>query len=286
MSFRIDELFADPTPNGIVNQRLVMTMLNVAERTEMNSKEKQDFMNLILLVGKKLIGVWRHLQNYIAVEEGLCEEAKKMEAMEKQKVQRVAYSLDLFLEFDGFYVQTKSTLDYLIKIPLPILGNKTWPLRTFSDKGEAVINALNRNVPKRFANKARLIETMLTDKHMGWLATAIEVRNRINHCLDGGIDFRIFIVIKKLKEGVEFIHVPTWEEGVPIRTVLEATWQNLFMLCEDFIGGFLFMRLPENYAIVHKPTPLDTPRSPWLFFNSQEAADAYINLLGGDWSSI
>jgi hypothetical protein len=45
------EIFTDPTPNGIVNQRLVTTMVQVAERTNMNSQEKQDFLNLLLLTG-------------------------------------------------------------------------------------------------------------------------------------------------------------------------------------------------------------------------------------------
>ena len=31
-------------------------------------------------------------------------------------------SEDLFMEFDGFLVQVKSTLDYLVKIPIPIFG--------------------------------------------------------------------------------------------------------------------------------------------------------------------
>lgn len=40
MSFRIDEILADPTPDGIVNQRLVFTMTQIAELTDLGSEEK------------------------------------------------------------------------------------------------------------------------------------------------------------------------------------------------------------------------------------------------------
>jgi hypothetical protein len=286
MSWRLDEIFTDPTPNGIVNQRLVTTMVQVAERTNMNSQEKQDFLNLLLLIGKKLIGVWKHLQTYSTIEDGLIEEANKTEPVEKQKIQRVSYSLDLFLEFDELFVQTKSTLDYLVKVPMPILGRNVWPLRTFKGKGEAVVNALRRNMPTQYTQKARLIETMLTDRHLGWLDTAIETRNRINHFQDGGIDFRIFIVIKIMKDGKEVIHVPAWQEDATVRSAMEITWSNLFMLCEDFIGGFLLMRLPENYAVIHKVSLIDNVRSAWTFFSSQAAAEEALKRFGGKVESI
>jgi hypothetical protein len=158
MAFRLDEVFYDPTPDGIINQRLVFTMTKIAELTDFGHEEKQEFINLLLLIGKKLVSVWKQLQEYKMEEDRLIRVAKQSEAIQKQAIQRISYSLDLFLAHDLFLVQTKSTLDYLVKVPIPILGRNVWPLRTFTGHGEGVMKALDRNVPTKFANKVRLIK--------------------------------------------------------------------------------------------------------------------------------
>jgi len=57
--------------------------------------------------------------------------------LEKLDIQHIIYSQDLFLEVDEFVVQVTSTLDYLAKLPLAIIGKNNWPyLRTFGSKGQ------------------------------------------------------------------------------------------------------------------------------------------------------
>ena len=56
--------------------------------------------------------------------------------------EEIELSQDLFIEFDEFLVQLKSTLDHLVKVPVPIFGANRWNLRTFRKRGEGVIKAL------------------------------------------------------------------------------------------------------------------------------------------------
>ena len=75
-------------------------------------------------------------------------------------------SQELFLEFDEFLVQVKSTLDHLVKVPMVFLGKNRWSLNTFGDKGDSVIKALSHNLPssqKKFSSQ--LISTV--KKHQG-----------------------------------------------------------------------------------------------------------------------
>jgi len=286
MSFRIDEIFADPTPNGIVNQRLVFTMTRIAELTDLGSEEKQEFMNLLLLIGKKLIGTWKQLQEYKAEEDRLTRVAKENPPIEKQAVQRVSYSLDLFLAHDLFLVQTKSTLDYLVKVPIPMLGRNVWPLRTFTGYGEGVLKALDRNVPKKYEDKVRLIKEMIIKKHLGWLEATIRGRDMINHFLDGGIDFRAFLVIKILNDGKEVIHVPKFPDGTTAREMMEATWLNLLMLVEDFIAGCLLFRLPKKFSMFHIPSdPRTSIKTPWIVIRA-EKEDEFMNKLSKKWEKF
>lgn len=262
MVWRIMDLFQDPTPNGLINQRYVQTMIKLAELTDMKPNEKEQFINLVLLVGKKLAATWKHYNNYATIEDQLIKQAEAGESLEKQPVQRVSYSQDLFLEMDEFLVQFKSTLDYLVKLPVPLVGRR-WNLNTFGERGGTVRKALKRNLPKEYARTAKMVEEQVLDLHKGWLEMAIEARDRLNHLLEGGADFRGMLVIKMMKDGKETVHVPLWDEQNTARHAMEVIFYNLLKLVEDFSVGFLTARLRDEITIVHKPVELGSVESPW-----------------------
>src|SRR5262249_47581245 len=54
----------------------------------------------------------------------------------------VSYSQELYLEFDEFLVQYKSSLDYLAKLPATLLGWNKWNRRTFGERGKRIIKML------------------------------------------------------------------------------------------------------------------------------------------------
>jgi len=262
MPWTLIDLFQDPTPNGLINQRYVQTMMRLVELTDLKPDEKENFINMVLLVGKKLVATWKHYNIYSTLEDRLIEQAKAGEVIDNQSIRRISYSQDLYLEMDEFLVQFKSTLDYLVKLPVPLVG-KRWNLTTFGERGGTVRKALRRNLPKEYARTAKMVEEQVLDLHKPWLEMAIEARDRLNHFLEGGADFQAVVVLKMMKDGKEFIHVPVWDEQNSLRHVMEIVFHNLLKLVEDFTAGFLTARLKDEITLVHKPVDIGSIESPW-----------------------
>jgi len=262
MGLRIINLFNDPTPNGFINQRYLQTMLKLSELTDMTPDEKESFLNILLLVSKKLVATWKHYNNYITIEDELIKQAEASQTIEAQQVQRISYSQDLFLEMDEFLVQFKSTLDYLVKLPIPLVGRR-WNLSTFGERGGSVRKALKRNLPKEYARTAKMVEEQVLDVHKPWLEMAIEARDRLNHFLEGGANFEAMLVIKVTKDGKEVVHVPMWDEKNTMRHTAEVIFYNLVKLVEDFTACFLTARLKDETTLVHKPVDRFAIESPW-----------------------
>lgn len=262
-------LFNDPTPSGIINQRLVVHALNVLEYTDLNEAEKIDIRDLVLYIGIKLVAVWRHLENYKAIEDILIKDAKNSTSIEKQAIKHVRYEQNLFLELDEFLVQLKSALDYLVKIPRAVVGRNVWSLTTFGKKGDTVIKALKGSLPEKYADKAKLIEEKVVQKHLDWLADTINARDMINHYLHGGLDIKGFMVMKIIENGNEKIHVPMRTDDLTLRAYMEIAWVNLFKLTEDFIISFLALRLQVKYSLLHTLSDHTSVKSPWKIMPTQ-----------------
>jgi hypothetical protein len=182
-------------------------------------------------------------------------------------------SEDLFMEFDGFLVQVKSTLDYLVKIPIPIFGKNKWPPVTFGEKGER-IRKLLKNLPRQYHAIAAGINTTLLEKHKDWLRMVIEARDKQNHFIDGGIPFEYFGVFWNRSKPIAVIHTPRWSDEQTITEFMEVIWNNLFRFCEDFIAEFLFFRIKPGLVFFHGPDDISSPESPWKVV-SQTEMDKY-----------
>lgn len=263
-------LFNDPTPSGIINQRLITHIINVLNYTDLNEEEKKDIADILYYIGIKLVAVWRHLENYKAIEDKLIIEAQNSASIEKQAIKHIRYEQNLFLELDEFLVQLKSSLDYLVKTPRAVVGRKVWSLPTFQKKGNAVIGALRGSLPDKYKEKAKIIEEMVVQKHLDWLADTINARDMINHYLHGGLDIQGFMVMKIVENGKEKIHVPMRSEDITVRTYMEIAWANLFKLTEDFIISFLALRLTEGYSLLHTIVDRTSVKSPWKVMNTAD----------------
>lgn len=266
---RAIEIINDPSPNGIINQRIFKHFLGLTSYTDLTKSEIQLFMHLLLLQSKKLISVWIHLDRYITIEKGLINKFLESNKSTNDLLNQFELSQDLFIEFDEFLVQIKSSLDYLVKIPIPILGREKWNLTTFGKKGEVVINAL-RNVPETYEKKANNIIKRVFEKNKLWLQDTIDARDKINHYLEGCIPFQNFSVFCDTNGSISKIHVPIWVEKQTIKEFMEIVWENLFKFMEDFIAMFLFLRAKPNISFFHGLAEIDSPQSPWLFIPKEE----------------
>jgi hypothetical protein len=256
-------LFNDPTPTGIINQRLVTHVVRLYAYTDLTEEEKKDLSGILYFVGMKLVAVWRHLNNYRTIEDRLIREAQGSTSIEKQAIKHIRYEQDLFLELDEFLVQLKSSLDYLVKIPRAIVGRNVWSLSTFHKKGDAVVKALRGSLPDKYKEKAKIIEETVVQHHLAWLADTINARDMINHYLHGGLDIKGFTVVKAIEDGKEKIRVPMRTEDLTVRSYMEIAWANLFKLTEDFIISFLALRLKAGYTLLHTLSEHTAVKSPW-----------------------
>lgn len=246
-----------------MNRRILQHLYALAEYTDLTDDERQHLLQNLVLLGHKLASVWIHLDRYQTVEDRLIAEAEQTVLDPSSEVWEVAHSQDLFLEFDEFLVQVKSSLDYLVKIPVPILGAKRWSLSTFGDKGEKVVQALRRNVPKPKQHLAEGIIGFLKN-HRPWLEDAIRARDGLNHYLDGIIPFERFSVYRDPTTEPGTIRIPMWNDEQSIRELMGVVWENLIFLVEDFAVGFLSFRVQPGLGFFHNPPEPGSVRSPWV----------------------
>ncbi len=269
------DLFVDPTGTGIINLRFLKRLFEIVECTTLTGDDRKKVENLLILVAKKLAITWTHYDRYAKAEDLLIEEVKKAETMnENIEVKEIKFSQDLFFDFDGFLVQLKSTLDYIVKMPTLILGERIWTLRTFGDKGQDVINFLSRNMPKEYRGTAKLIIENVINHHLDWLRYTIECRDKINHFIYGGISFEYFFVDKFIEDGKEIIRVPMWTDIVSVRQSMYDNWMNLFSLSEQFLFNFLAIKKKEGLNFAYNPSKPYSLESPLILMNDEQFAEA------------
>lgn len=256
------KMFDDPTPNGLINLRYVHHFFGMLDSTTLNEEEREQFFRILLLTAKKLVSVWKHAREYERLEDSLLKEVTERTTDPASSVITIETSQDLFLEFDEFLVQLKSCLDYLVKIPIPIFGRKTWNLRTFANKGENVMKVLRRNVGQ--AHKAQVdgIQKVLFDQSKAWLQATIDARDKINHYVDGGISFEHFSIYRHPETGT--IHKPMWSDDQSVRQFIDVSWNNLFRFGEDFTALMLYFRHKPELTYFHGPATMDSVTSPWI----------------------
>lgn len=276
MPVRVETIFNDPTPDGYINQRYVLHMMNIGHRsTDMTSEEYRKFVEELLLVAKKLVAVRRHLDKYLELESQFIAIEETKPPLNNLDVQHLSYSQDLFLEFDEFLVQIKSTLDYLAKLPRAIIGSGFPYLQTFGDKGGAVVKALKNNIPRKWEKQATMVREYIVVEHRPWLEVAITSRDRTNHNKDGGVDYKAFLIAKTVVDGVEKVVVPIFHDHFTVSEYMTTTWFNLFTFVEQFTGGFLLMRLKPGLSYMHTYQPLESIVSPVVVAPEAEAMEIF-----------
>jgi hypothetical protein len=258
------DLFTDPTPGAILTHRLTRTMMETAaNHTDLDGNEREQLSRLLILIARKLAAVWSHMERYRKIEDELIQTVQNAPPPAPPVVRDVFVSQDLFAEFDEFLVQVKSTLDHAAKLPIPIVGPKSWTLRTFGEKGDQVVKALRRNLGKKNQEIVETMVEMLFKPSKPWLNATIEARDQINHFLDGGIDPQQFAVEMIDPTGTRAIKVPMWSEEQSVREFLAVVWENLFAFVEDFTILLLRMRMHRGFTVGRGPV-LDPHVSPWV----------------------
>ena len=61
-------VFTDKTPNTIILRRIVVRSFELVRCTDLEPEETSDFLDLVILIARKMLSVWNHLQAYHAEE--------------------------------------------------------------------------------------------------------------------------------------------------------------------------------------------------------------------------
>jgi hypothetical protein len=261
------KLFTDNTPNAIILSRILARSLDFIHCTNLKKEESHDFIDLVILISRKLLSVWNHLQAYRAEEQRLRE---KFWANPDAPPE---HSQELYEEFDVFSVQVKSTLDHLVQMLRPVLGKKM-TMYTFADKGERILRCLQRNMSLRqYGGQVRAMEHYLfTEVNKQWLTALIDTRDRVNHGMTGGLKIERFAVFRE-SDGT--VHLPMWSPEQKLSDAMGMAWGNLFRYVEDFIALTLNFRIKPEFSFVRLEIPLTSPESTWHWID-RKAADDFV----------
>lgn len=251
-------------------------MIQLASKLNLTDEQKDHFLKRLTFQGKKLLAIWIHFDRFDKEIERLKKDAPIYgdDAPQTAVVER--YSQELFLEFDEFFVQYKSSLDYLARLPAALLGTRKWSIATFGKKGETVIRRMKDVLLAE--NKQQLandFETHIFALHREEIKSAIEVRDRVNHFFDGGIAYENFRVWGIRKSGQVTFSTPMWNETQSILEFMNIAFHNHLKFCEDFIVFFLALYLPQGFGLLYQRVPADSPTSPWTLV-SQAQGDAAV----------
>jgi len=266
-------VFRDPTPDGLINQRILMHAVMVLAKEAGFDKKENDgqgdgelFLRLVLLICRKMSSVWLHMDRFKKEQEELVKNFTGR-PMSKPPILEMECSDTLFLEFDEFLVQIKSTLDYLVKLPRSVVG-KSWNLTTFGDKGKTVVRAFQRNMPKQMQEKASKIEQHLFQKaNLAWLDLTIRARDDMNHYLLGQITVEKFSVGR---DTTGTVHVPMWSRDQALGDFMTSIWAYFFWFVEDFVTLIASLRFADGTELSLAERDAVSTKSPWKIVSKSE----------------
>jgi hypothetical protein len=259
----VTKVFDDPTPNGQINARILMAPQELIGFTDLNEQEQEHLFIILLLFAKKMVAVWQHKTKYGVLEDS--QVARVYQAVTKRdRVVRLEHAQDLFLEFDEFLTQVKSSLDYLVKVPRPILGS-AWSLQSFGDKGKRVIRVLKNCVANERKGTVKSLIYFIRS-NQSWLEPVIEARDRINHMIGNsilGLDNFIVRENKPTDSSILEIRRPLWSNDQTIHDFMETVWENLLRFCENFIAGSISLRFRPGLGLLGRRVPPGSRQPAW-----------------------
>jgi hypothetical protein len=275
----VERLFTDPNPAGIINSRVVLTFVKMLDSTTLSADRKQQFLDALLMLARKVACVWTHYDRFRKRQEQLEPNAQIIDVESQSPPVEFGYDQDLFMELDEFLVQYKSSLDYLAKIPSPLLGRNKWNPRSFGDKGQRLVKMLNSALPKDQQHTVPAFEDVVLSKHKENLEMLINARDKLNHYVEGGLDYRNFSVFGMKERGVIRLRVPMWSDDQRIVDFMRVSFGNLIGLCEGFIAFFLQYSTKPGLVIFHNPVDPESANSP-LRVITQEEMHAQLRSIG------
>jgi hypothetical protein len=278
-------LFSDTSRNAIIQARIVLPFVQLLDATALEQKQKEIFLESLLMLARKLLSVWTHLERFQKRQKELEPNCPILDTDSASSSFELAYDQELFIEFDEFLVQYKSSLDHLAKVPTSLLGKARWNPRSFGDKGEKLVRMLKSAIPKTERHLIPAFQKLIFEKHKADLDTIIEARDRINHYVEGGLDYRNFFVFGTKQRGVITLRLPMWSADQPIADFMDVSFGNLIQFCESFIGFFVGIFQKAGLVFRYIPVTPQSTENPWSVITESEMKEQLRNVKP-DWEFL
>ena len=229
-----------------ISGRLFLQSCNLDIDAILTSEEKGTFYDCLFAMMHKISATKYHLKNYIKIEKQLFAQARNQF---KKNPNQTREAFELIFELEGFLFQIKSSLDMLVKLLIPILGNNVVRTQTYGRKGESLIKGLDQLKNKRGVNVTAiddLIQLIQQDKDC-WLARIVDIRDKLNHVQ--GLRNYLFAPIR-LPNGEIAVKKP---KIVDIETVpfMHLIYSNNLEFHQDFMSVALSVRAPSGLLLVN-----------------------------------
>lgn len=249
----IHQLTSDP----VISLRYWMQICNFMNAIIIDDKSKEELLQIVVEVIKKIESVKYHKENLIRI---INEELTQLKADNKQGNSiTVNRSTGVEKEMEALLMQGKATLDVLVKVLRPLSGIN---LMTYGESGKRVIKALKNNLPSESLKRADwLIE--LVEKATPWVKQWVgSYRDTVAHykCFESSG----FVGIPDHK-GIMRHRAPTDKSGMPLQVLAEQLFNDLLSFCEDFLVLSYRIKIFKGFEIGVRPREEQTKNDPTLY---------------------
>jgi hypothetical protein len=212
------------------------------------SDQKDKFFTHAFSVMHKLTAIKYHCDNYKRIEKIQFEEAKRKF---KKHSSETREAFELIFELEAFLFQVKSSLDMLIKLLIPILGDGVVKTKTYSNKGDDLIKGLTQYKKKKniHVEMADNLIKLAQDHKNAWLEKTIKLRDELNHI--EGLKLYRFEPLK-LPNGEITAREPRFKNYNTLE-IMNLIYSNNLVFHQDFMvvslalrAGPAFLLLPED----------------------------------------
>lgn len=201
--------------------------------------QKERFLDHAFDAMHKLSATRYHLDNYIRIER---QHAERLRRIFKKHPGQREEAFELIYELEAFLFQVKSSLDMLVKLIDPVIGDRTVRTQTFGDKGDAVVKGLEQYKKRNDANTRAaddLISVVKDDKD-AWLARVVALRDTVAHFK--GLRHYQFEPVR-LPDGGVGVQPPRFN-GVDTVGFMRLAYANNIAFHQDFMCLTLALKVP------------------------------------------
>lgn len=223
--------------------RIIIQLQHLFAQAILND-QKDRFYTHAFSVMHKLAALKYHLQNHRLIEQAQYEQIVR-ELQAGTFSPREAF--ELIFEAEAFLFQVKSSLDMLVKLIDPVLGDNRVRTHTFGRSGDDAIKGLQQYAKQKDVNVEAVNNLIkVIELHQeGWIKNAIDLRDKFSH-IKGLNDYKFSY--RKLPTGEIFVIKPMLK-GIETLPFFETVFHNSKIFHQDFMVYALALRAPRTLLL-------------------------------------